>query len=180
MGIFKSIIQLVNREYPTKTLIKRGLKVGKGFSRQQGCFIDPSHCWLITIGDNVTFSIRVTVLAHDASMKQSLGYARIAKVNIDDNVFLGANTTILPGVHIGEGTIIGANSVVTKDIPAVCVAVGNPAKVLCSKEDWLKRIKTEYEGSLVFEEEYTERMNVTDEKKNEMIERMGSNSAFIV
>ena len=51
-------------------------------------------------------------------------------VIIEDNVWLGDRVTILPGVHIGQGCIIGANSVVTKDIPAFSVAVGNPCRVI--------------------------------------------------
>ena len=46
------------------------------------------------------------------------------------NVWIGGNTVILPGVHIGDNTVIGAGSVVTKDIPSWCVAAGNPCKVI--------------------------------------------------
>ena len=74
MSVFRNIIMLLNREIPTEVLIKRGMKVGKDFNRQQGCFLDPTHCFLITIGDDVTMSIRVTVMAHDASTKETLGY----------------------------------------------------------------------------------------------------------
>ena len=48
----KDIIKRINGEVPTSTLKKRGMKVGNNFNRQQGCFIDPSHCFLISIGDN--------------------------------------------------------------------------------------------------------------------------------
>lgn len=51
-------------------------------------------------------------------------------VTIEDNVWIGEMTCIMPGVTIGRGTIIGANSVVTQDIPAYCVAVGSPARVI--------------------------------------------------
>ncbi len=49
---------------------------------------------------------------------------------IEDDVWLGEKVSVMPGVHIGRGAIIGANSVVTKDIPAYAVAVGSPAKVI--------------------------------------------------
>lgn len=52
------------------------------------------------------------------------------KVEIEDNVWIGENVCILPGVHIGKNSIIGAGSVVTKDIPPYCIAVGVPAKVI--------------------------------------------------
>ena len=99
---------LLNREFPTESLIKRGMKVGKNFNRQQGCFLDPSHCFLITIGNDVTMSIRVTVMAHDASTKQTIGYTKIGQVHIGDHVFIGANATIQPGVAIGDYAVIDA------------------------------------------------------------------------
>ena len=106
MSVFRNIIMLLNREIPTEVLIKRGMKVGKDFNRQQGCFLDPTHCFLITIGDDVTMSIRVTVMAHDASTKKNLGYTKIGQVHIGNHVFIGANTTILPGVTIGDYAVI--------------------------------------------------------------------------
>jgi acetyltransferase-like isoleucine patch superfamily enzyme len=51
-------------------------------------------------------------------------------VLVDENVWIGDKVTILPNVHIGKNVIIGANAVVTKDIPANCVAAGNPAKII--------------------------------------------------
>jgi len=51
-------------------------------------------------------------------------------VHIDENVWIGANTVIVPGVHIGKNTVIGAGSVVTKDIPDNVLAIGNPCRVL--------------------------------------------------
>ena len=51
-------------------------------------------------------------------------------VVIEDNVWLGLNVVVLKGVHIGENSVIGANSVVTKDIPANVIAAGNPCKII--------------------------------------------------
>ena len=74
------------------------------------CIIDPGHCWLISVGDRVTLAPRVHILAHDASLKETLGYTKIGRVKIGNDVFIGANTTILPGVTIGDKVVIGANS----------------------------------------------------------------------
>lgn len=120
-------------------LIKRGLKVGKNFNRMGGVIIDPSHCYHITIGDNVTFAPRVHVLAHDASTRMFLGKTRAANVTIGNYVFVGAGSIIMPGVHIGNRVIIGAGSIVTKDIPDNSVAVGNPAKVVCGIDEYLEK-----------------------------------------
>lgn len=121
-------------------LLKRGLKIGKNFNRMGGVIIDPSHCYHITIGDNVTLAPRVHILAHDASSYLFFGKTRAANVVIGNDVFIGASSIILPGVHIGNRVIIGAGSVVTSNIPDNSVAVGNPAKVIrtvdayCEKE----------------------------------------------
>ena len=54
---------------------------------------------------------------------------------VGNDVWIGQNVTVLPGVHIGNGAIIGANSVVASDIPPYCVAVGNPCKVIKKRFD---------------------------------------------
>ena len=58
------------------------------------------------------------------------GFRGIQPVEIGDNVWIGARVIILPGVHIGSGAVIGAGSIVTKDIPQNVVVVGNPAKII--------------------------------------------------
>lgn len=172
----KDIMRRITGEVPTKTLIKRGLKVGSDFNRQQGCFIDPTHCFLIEIGNNVTFSIRVTVMAHDASTKKILGYTKIGKIIIKDNVFVGANVTILPNVTIGENSIIGAGSVVTKDVPPNVVVAGNPARVICSVESY----KSKYENAkFVFDLTYCYNKNMSSEKISEMKNAVKDGISFI-
>ena len=68
--LIKELIYRIRGEYTTERLIKMGLKVGDNFKRLNGVILDPSHCWLISIGDNVTMAPRVHVLAHDASTKK--------------------------------------------------------------------------------------------------------------
>lgn len=174
----KDIIRTIIGEVPTKKLIRRGLKVGKNFNRQQGCFIDPTHCWLIEIGNNVTMSIRVVLMAHDASTKNSLGYTKIGKIKIKDNVFLGANTIVLPNVTIGENSVIGANSVVTKDVPPNSVVAGNPAKVISSIREYKKKNEAQMSNN-VFGEEYTMRANIDNDKKMEMSKILESGIGYI-
>lgn len=175
----KNIVKRMNGEISTATLVKRGLKVGKNFNRQQGSYIDPTHCFLVQIGDNVTFSIRVTILAHDASTKKSIGYTKIGKVIIGNNVFVGANATILPNVEIGNNVVVGANSVVTKNIPDNCVATGNPAKVICSIDEFSQRNTTKMENSRIFGKEYRFSKSMTEQKKKEIIEAVQQGIAYI-
>ncbi len=96
-------------------------------------------CNGITIGDNVLTGRWVTICdnAHGDTSMESMKIApaerRITSkgmISIGDNVWIGDKSTILAGVKIGDGVVIGANSVVTKNIPPYCVAVGNPATVI--------------------------------------------------
>lgn len=173
----KDIIRRLTGEVSTKTLMKRGLSVGTSFNRQQGCYIDPTHCFLIEIGNHVTMSIRVTLLAHDASTKKILGYTKIGQIHIGDYVFIGANTTVLPNVRIGNHCIIGANSVVTKNIPENTVAVGNPARVICSVEEYKARWMT---TERVFDESYRFSNSITKEKIDEMKKATQEGISYIV
>ena len=122
-------------------LFKRGLTVGKNFNRMGGVIIDPSHCNHITIGNNVTLAPRVHILAHDASTYLFFGKTRAANVVIGNDVFIGASSIVLPGVTIGNRVVIGAGSVVTKNIPDNSVDVGNPARVICSVDDYIAKEK---------------------------------------
>ncbi len=159
--------------------MSRGLKVGKSFHRGAGCFIDPSHCFLISIGNNVTMSINVTVLAHDASTEKLIGYTKIGQVHIGDNVFIGAGSIILPGVSIGDNSIIAAGSVVTHSIDANSVIGGNPAHYICNINDYRKKHKKRMDSSKQFSEEYTMRHKLSDDKKEEMIKATNDSIAYI-
>lgn len=179
MGILKEIVYRIRGEYTTEKLIKMGLKVGKNFGRLNGVILDPSHCWLITIGDNVTLAPRVHILAHDASTKEFLNYTKVGRVNIGSNVFIGAESVVLPNVNIGDNVVIGANSTVTKDIPSNTVYAGNPAKFICTLEEYLDKNKARMKESFIYGEKYTLRGNIDDSKKNQMYEELMNKIGFI-
>ncbi|MFP7480185.1 acyltransferase [Terribacillus saccharophilus] len=155
-------------EATTQALIKNGLKVGENFSRQGGVIIDPPHCWLISIGNNVTLASRVYILAHDASTKMHTGYTKIGRVEIGDNVFVGANSTILPNVKIGNNVIIGAGSVVSKDVEDNSVVAGNPAQFIKHTSSYVESTKEKMDGSPIWDYSYTIHRGITDEMKKEM------------
>ena len=179
MSFLRRIILLLNRELPTEMLIKRGMKVGKDFNRQQGCFLDPTHCFLITIGDDVTMSIRVTVMAHDASTKKTLGYTKIGQVHIGDHVFIGANATILPGVTIGDYAVIGAGSIVAHDVPARTVVAGVPAKKICGVNEYVARFQSQMDGTNTFGDEYRMGYGLDESRKKELLAATDGKIAFI-
>lgn len=179
MNWIKECVYRLRGEYTTEKLIKMGMKVGKNFGRLNGVILDPSHCWLIEIGDNVTMAPRVHILCHDASTKVHLGYTKIGKVTIGNNVFIGAESVVLPNVKIGNNVIIGANSTITKDIPDNSVAVGNPAKVICSLEEYLQKQKENMENAPVYGVDYTLRGDLTEEKKRQMISELQNSIGYI-
>lgn len=180
MNLIKELVYRLRAEYTTEHLVKLGLKVGKDFKRLQGVILDPSHCWLIEIGDRVTMAPRVHVLCHDASTKEFLGYTKIGKVKIGSQVFIGAESVILPGVTIGNRVIIGANSTVTRDIPDGVVAAGSPARVICTIDEYLAKEKDRMNSSPIYEAEYTLGMNIDAEKKAHMQKDLEGQIGFVV
>ena len=165
MGITGKIKAKLRGIVSPEELQARGLVVGKRFKCLQGVIIDDSHCWLIEIGDDVTMAPRVHILAHDASTKTHLGYTKIGRVTIGNNVFIGAESVVLPGVTIGDNSIVGANSTVTHDVPANSVVAGSPAKVICSLEDYLAKERKRMESSPCYDESWTLRGAITAQKK---------------
>lgn len=171
----RKIIYRIRGEISTSDLIKRGMRVGKNFRRNENCIIDPSHCWLISIGDDVVLAPRVHILAHDASMWNALHYTKIAETKIGNNVFIGAGSIILPGVTIGNDVVIGAGSVVTKDVADNTVVAGNPAKVMSTYADFIEKHKKLMEDAPCFSEEYTLRnKNFTKAMREEQLEKVQS------
>jgi maltose O-acetyltransferase len=177
--IVRKIYQGIFLRDPVKDHIKRGLVVGKNFNMRNQVIIDYSHTWHIQIGDDVILAPRVHILAHDASTKTHLNYTRIGKVKIGNRVFVGASSIILPGVTIGDDVVIGAGSVVSRDIPDGHVAAGNPAKIICTTEEFLSRKREEMNKVPCFGSEYTDRKNVTEDMKNEMNHRMKDKIGYI-
>lgn len=155
MNLIKKVLQSLRGEVPLKKYIKRGLKVGKNLLLMKGSIIDPAHCWHITIGDDVIIAPNVHILAHDAGTKTFLGYTRVADVTIGNRVFIGAGSIILPGVNIGDDVVIGAGSVVNKSISSNSLAVGVPAKVISTLDDYLEKEKAKIKEENTFDKNYT-------------------------
>lgn len=114
---------------PFYTDCGRNISIGRRTFLNMGCtFQDWGG---ITIGDDCLIGHHCTIctINHEKA-PDSRGSMAAAPVIIGDKVWIGANVTILPSVTIGDGAIIGAGAVVTKPIPAGCIAAGVPAKVI--------------------------------------------------
>ena len=109
----------------------KNIEVGKNFFANYNCMIiDVAK---VTIGENCMMAPNVAIYTaghpvHPAARNTAYEYG--IEVTIGDNVWIGGNTVVVPGVHIGSNVVIGAGSVVTKDIPDWCVAAGNPCRVI--------------------------------------------------
>lgn len=107
------------------------IEVGKNFFANYNCTIlDVAK---VTIGDNCQMAPNVAIYTaghpvHPATRNTAYEYG--IEVTIGDNVWIGGNTVICPGVHVGNNVVIGAGSVVTKDIPEWVIAAGNPCRVI--------------------------------------------------
>ncbi|KAG1709247.1 hypothetical protein DVH05_019891 [Phytophthora capsici] len=87
----------------------------------------------ITIGDRVMLApnVQLYTASHPLDPEERSSGLEIGKpITIEDDVWIGGNTTVVPGVTIGRGAVIGAGSVVTKNVPPMCVYAGNPAKFI--------------------------------------------------
>ena len=139
----------------------RGANIGEDVNLIN-CIIDDTFQYLLTIGDHVTIT-GATILTHDASTKRFLGYTKIGRVEIGDNCFIGNGAIILPNTKIGNKVIIGAGTVVAKDIPDNSVVIGNPCFILCSYEDYMSRMKTELSQETVLKK-YPSELTMEEKK----------------
>lgn len=118
-----------------------GCKVGKRVHIGHGVRIDFGNAERITVEDNVVVANGVTLWCHRRDMENyRVGTkimdqpAKYGDIHLGKGCYIGLNVTIMPGVHIGEGAVIGSCALVTKDIPAWTIAAGVPAKVIKNVE----------------------------------------------
>lgn len=120
----------------------RGTKLEKNVTLGNLIFMDDLHPEMITIKENADLGPRVTILTHDTVFRHldvNIASVRCREVVIGKNCYIGSCAIILPGVIIGDNSIIGAGSIVSKSIPPGSVAMGVPAKVVCSTEEWSRK-----------------------------------------
>ena len=122
-------------------LRKLGIAIGKGTHAFTNNFIiDTQRPWMIKIGEYCKITDGVIILQHDYSrsvLRRVYGdvVGESKETIIGNNVFLGINSIILMGTHIGDNVIVGAGSVVSGNIPSNVVVAGNPAKIIRTLDD---------------------------------------------
>lgn len=111
------------------------MKIGKKTSFALMVMPDTMFPEKITVGNNSIIGYNTTILAHEYLIQEY----RLGEVMIGDEVMIGANTTILPGVVIGDGATVSAGSLVHKDVPAGALVGGNPMRVIYTQEEMKAR-----------------------------------------
>lgn len=158
MKFIKRIVHFIKRRLGKLTskdfveyLREHDVAVGEGthFFDWKNTIVDIQRPWLLEIGEYCKITSGVTILAHDYSRSVLRRvYGEIleggVKTVIGNNVFLGINTIVLPGTNIGDNSIIGAGSVCRGIYPPNCVIAGNPAKVICTLDDYYRKRKEKY------------------------------------
>ncbi|MDF9758922.1 MULTISPECIES: DapH/DapD/GlmU-related protein [Peribacillus] len=111
------------------------MKVGKHTSFALMVMPDVMFPEKISVGINTVIGYNTTILAHEYLIHEY----RLGDVVIGDEVLIGANSTILPGLSIGNGAIVSAGTLVHKDVPEGAFVGGNPMKIIYTKEEMLER-----------------------------------------
>ena len=144
MGIINRILDFYWRFIATPEEYARhiGVKIGKN------CFISTrrwgTEPYLITVGDNVQVTRDVAIHTHGGGQcirREHPDFDVFGKVIIEDWAYIGASSQLMPGVTIGEGALVAAGSIVTKSVPPHTVVGGNPARIICTTEEYYEKNK---------------------------------------
>lgn len=128
---------------PRKFFLKKGVKMnGRVYFYNKNPGLFSTEPWLITLGDNVYIGIRAQFLTHDMGtlLFPEKNFVICGNITVGNNVVIGMDAMIMPGVNIGSNVIIGARSVVTKSIPDNSVVAGVPARVIGSIKNYENKI----------------------------------------
>ena len=151
MGILGTIISKYKMARdPIGYMRSKGMKIGSGCSIASNVSFG-SEPYLISIGDNVRLTEHVRFITHDGGVwvarhlhEEYKNVDLFGRITIGNNVHIGVNAVIMPGVTIGSNVIIGCCAVVTHDIPDNSVAVGVPARVIETVEEYIEKNKDSF------------------------------------
>ena len=172
--IFKTVFEHISRmRNPVKYWRKRGARIG------ENCYIVSSvsfgsEPFLVTVGDHVRLTSDVQLITHDGGVwvlrelyPELKDIDVFGRIKLGNNIHIGVSTIIMPGVTIGDNSIIGAGAVVTKDIPANSIAVGVPARVIKTLDEYIDKNEHRFE--------HTKGMSL-EEKRAYLIKKYGTDA----
>ena len=172
MPFIKRVINKLNRiikgtsaqEVDHMYLKEHGLREGEHVDCFSWSGFDAQYPGLITLGNYITIAGGCRVLAHDASIGYATRATRIGQVIIEDHCFIGADSTIMPNVRIGEWSVVAAGSLVNKNIPPHEVWGGVPAHFIASADDFYKKHEQGLHEKYVLKANWRDVANFTDEQ----------------
>lgn len=169
LSIGRILYLLKNKD--TEFYRKLGVTIGKNVHILNS-HIDEGYPYLISIGDDVTIT-RADILAHDASTLRFLdGHVKVGKVTIGNNVFIGHGCVVLPGTVIGDNVICGANTMINGNVPSNVVIGGNPYRIICSYDEYVKKHKENMSESNTYSTPFASK---TDIEKQKMMQELDNN-----
>lgn len=151
---------------------RKGVRVGDGcriYITSWG-----SEPFLISIGDRVTITSGVRLVTHDGATwlvrTNGVRHQKYLPIDVGDDVFLGTNAIVMPGVTVGSRVIVAAGAVVTKDIPSNSVAAGVPARVIGSFDAYAAKVTAQCpldsELSGVYEARVRQAVDIHDQRRS--------------
>lgn len=152
----------LRRFAPERYARESGVTIGAGCKLIRPNF--GSEPYLIRIGNHVEITGGVQFITHDGAtwvFRDQEKYKKVRKfgmIDIKDNCFIGLNSIILPGVTIGPNSVVGAGSIVNRDVPPNTVVAGNPARTICTLQEYADKC-------LDHTPEYDEHVYRQDKKK---------------
>ena len=165
--ILKTIIEKIQKHCNyIKFLRGKGCKIGEGCEIYSSANFG-SEPYLVTLGNHVRVNSGVNFINHDGGVWVVRKYSRklknvekidlFGKIKVGNNVHIGTNATIMPGVQIGDNCIVGCGAIVTRNIPDNSVAVGIPARVIESIDEYIEKHIDDFD--------YTKELSKKDKKK---------------
>ncbi|WP_104372166.1 acyltransferase [Desulfocucumis palustris] len=153
LNLLKKYIEMVYYCYIERDRTAYARKLGVRVGRGGQILANPlkvfgTEPWLIKIGDHVDITAGVQFLSHDGGIWVARGldpelnkYDSFKPITVGNNVMIGINSLIMPGITIGDNVIIGGYSVITKDVSSNSIVAGVPAKPISNLESYLERIQ---------------------------------------
>lgn len=146
-----SIVATGSNIIDVNDLRSRGAKIGESVFFGPDVYIERDFASLLTIEEGVVLSRGVSIFLHDSSLNNVAGESiKFGPVRLRRNCYIGANSTILCGVEVGENAIVGASSLVTSDIPANTYAYGQPARVQGKIQDLITKYRESPDDRFIY------------------------------
>ena len=176
----KSRLTNARRRHRIHSLRHRGMHIGRDVVFTDDLFVDEEYCSFISVGDSTAFGPECMILAHDAGPERWLGAIRVGTVVVHPSCHVGARTIILPGVEIGPRTVIAANSVVSRSLPADTVCTGRPARPISTLAQYIETHRQRIEAARTFEYSSYAIEFLTPERRAALVSAVLAGDTYIV